>query len=150
LNADQEDGASADGVRGSVTQTTGATSVAPTADTVALSINASNGIGSVGQSFIFDADTLATDSSSLNANQFLAEINTVTATALTAGTGTIPLTGGTFKLNSGTTINDSTDMNVLTPAVLDLNGNSETFDGLNGTGSVTSGVAGAVTLTVGF
>src|SRR5262249_39767205 len=92
LNADQEGGASADGVRGSVTQTTAATSVAPTANTLALSINAANGIGGAGQSFVFDADTLSTDSSSLNANQFLTEINSVTVTSLTAGTGTITLT----------------------------------------------------------
>jgi autotransporter-associated beta strand protein len=55
----------------------------------------------------------------------------------------------TVKLINANQIPDTTDVTTATGGVLNLNGQAETIDALNGTGSVTSSVAGAVTLTVG-
>ncbi len=79
--------------------------------------------------------------------------------------GTLVLTGSntythTTTINAGGTLrigsdnpsvlpNGSGKANVTVKGVLDLNGYAPTVNGLDGTGRVTSGVAGATTLTVG-
>ncbi|MFM9960443.1 MAG: beta-propeller fold lactonase family protein, partial [Planctomycetaceae bacterium] len=55
----------------------------------------------------------------------------------------------TVRLINANQIPDTTDVTIATGGVFDLNGQAETIDALTGTGSVTSSVAGAVTLTIG-
>ena len=79
-----------------------------------------------------------------------------------AGTGTLSLSGantyssdttvsaGTLRLGAANVIpNGAAKGNVSVAGTLDLNGNSETINGLSGAGTVTNGVAGTQTLTVG-
>ncbi|QDU26773.1 Hemolysin, chromosomal [Anatilimnocola aggregata] len=55
-----------------------------------------------------------------------------------------PFTSGNTNI-----LSDSTHITIAAPGSLDLNGNQETIGSLGGEGTVTSSVAGAVTLTVG-
>ena len=66
--------------------------------------------------------------------------------ALTIGNGSAT---DTVKLLAANQIPDTTDVSIATGGVFDLNARLETIDALTGTGSVTSSVAGAVTLTIG-
>ncbi len=66
--------------------------------------------------------------------------------ALTIGNGSGT---DTVKLINANQIPDTTDVVIATGGVLNLNGQAETIDALTGSGSVTSGIAGAVTLTIG-
>ncbi len=62
-----------------------------------LQITAGGAIGSSGNDITFDADNLATDTSSNNGDQYLKSLSAVslsTANALNAGSGTITLDGG--------------------------------------------------------
>jgi len=136
---------------GTLTQMTNATSVSATSGN--LAITAGGGVGSSGQAFVFNVSTLTSDSHTSNGNQFLADAATAqlnAPTALDAGTGTITLTTGTFQITSGAggnAIADTSPLTIDSPAILDLNGNNETVDSLNGNGLVTDNV-GAATLTV--
>ena len=75
----------------------------------------------------------------------------------TAGLNAIagPLTIGngsgtdTVKLINANQVPDATDVTIAIGGVLDLNGKAEDIDGLNGTGSVTSGAAGSITFGIG-
>lgn len=151
LFADHEDGASADGVRGSVTQTTGSTSVAAVSPTT-LNINASNGVGALALPFILNiggvGSSLTVNTSTLNTNQFLQATATLagltTPSALNAGLGTITLTGGTFQITagaSGNAITDNSPLVINSPGILDLNGQTEQVLTLAGTGTVTNSAA---------
>lgn len=66
--------------------------------------------------------------------------------SLVIGDGT---NSATAKLNSGTQIDDSTDVTINSQGTLDLNGQSETIDGLFGAGNVTNNGTAASTLSVG-
>ena len=79
-----------------------------------------------------------------------------------AGIGTLSLSGantysndtavsaGTLRLGAANVIPNGVDKgNVSVAGTLDLNGNSETINGLSGAGTITNGVAGTQTLTVG-
>src|SRR5262249_20460421 len=122
-----------------------------------LSITAGGSIGSAGVGDInFQANNLTTDTSAGSGSQFLNASGTTqlgTANALNAGMGTITLTGGTFQIQAsagGNAIADTSQLTVNSPALLDLNGQTERFDGLNGNGTATAGVAATTsTLTVG-
>jgi predicted outer membrane repeat protein len=135
---------------GTVTQTTAATSVTATSGN--LAITAGGGVGSAAQSLVFNVNTLTSDSSAGNGNQFLADTATAhlaVANALNAGTGTLTLTAGNFQIlggAGGNAITDTSPVVANTPAVLDLNSNSETVWSLAGTGSV---ALGSGTLTTG-
>ncbi len=66
--------------------------------------------------------------------------------------GNTTISAGTLKLNVANALPHGAGKgNVIVSAAgtLDLNGQSPTFNGLTGTGTVTSGVAGSVTLTLG-
>src|SRR5439155_191858 len=62
-------------------------------------------------------------------------------------TGTTTVTAATLVVGSNNTIPGTSD--VTDKGTLDLDGHSDTLAALAGTGTVTSSVAGAVTLTVG-
>ncbi len=65
-------------------------------------------------------------------------------------TGDTSISAGTLKLGSGSAIPSGLGKgNVAVSGTLDLNGNSAGINGLSGAGTVTSSVAGSVTLTVG-
>src|SRR5262249_29048605 len=102
------------------------------------------------------AANLRVNTSAGNGPQFLSAAGTTALNvpnALNAGTGTITLTNGTFQIQSGAggnAIYDCSSLTVNAPAVLDLNGNSEAIDALNGNGTITNGAAAtSVTPTLG-
>src|SRR5262249_18442398 len=120
-----------------------------------LFLTSNGGIGTSGSDFEFSVTSVNADSSAGNGDQFLKAVGTAnlgTTNALNAGTGTITLTGGTFQIQAsagGNAIADTSQLTVNSPAILDLNGQSESFDGLNGNGTVTDGVAATTsTLTL--
>jgi autotransporter-associated beta strand protein len=117
----------------------------------------------------FDTSTFA-GSVTLDANSFLFANATLTLTGhvmggsgfLKQGSGVLVLTNpandysggttlqlGTLRLGAAGVVPDTSDVDIQGSSSLDLNGFDETIDGLNNAGTVTSGVAGAVTLTVG-
>ncbi len=116
-----------------------------------LSITSSGAIGDSGNSLEMSVANLTTNSSSGGNDQFLSTSGSVSVAAggINAGTGTIELVSGTFQLSAPELIGDESNVTVTSPAVLDLNGNPETFDGLAGTGTLNSAMADAE-LTVGF
>ncbi len=118
------------------------------ANRVALT-SGNGGIGASGNPLSFDANQLVTNSSG-NANQFLKEAGSVLidVAGLTAGTGTIQFSGGTFTLNGSNRIADSTLLDVPSGATFKLNGFLETVAGLTGNGSVLNGSATAGSLTL--
>ena len=63
--------------------------------------------------------------------------------------GATTITGGTLRLGAAGVLPNTTDVTITSPGILDLNGLAESIDGLAGNGTVTSGIAGAVTFTVG-
>ncbi|MDA1165598.1 MAG: hypothetical protein O3B13_21080, partial [Planctomycetota bacterium] len=75
---------------GTVTQASSFTAVT----TNNLEVTANNGIGTGAQFLQVAVDSLTTDSSGNNADQFIAETNTLTALDLDAGTGDITLVAG--------------------------------------------------------
>src|SRR5262249_27220977 len=106
--------------------------------------------------FEFNVTQLFTSSAPGNGNQFLKAVGTAkldgSSNALDAGTGTITLTGGTFQVQAATAvhaISATSQLTVNSPANLDLNGQSESIDGLSGNGTVTDSAAKTSTLTVG-
>ncbi|MCX7423287.1 MAG: FG-GAP-like repeat-containing protein [Planctomycetia bacterium] len=112
-------------------------------------ISGSGGIGVSGNPLSFDANQLVTNSSG-NANQFLKEAGSVLidVAGLTAGTGTIQFSGGTFTLNGSNRIADSTLLDVPSGATFKLNGFLETIAGLTGSGSVLNGSGSLGNLTL--
>ena len=69
---------------------------------------------------------------------------------MNAGTGTVTLTGGTFKDQAANAITAADSMTVTSPGVFDLGGNNQTINVLGGTGTVTdSGAAAALTVAGG-
>jgi autotransporter-associated beta strand protein len=69
--------------------------------------------------------------------------STISAASLTLGGG------GTFALGAAERIANTTDVSIATATALNLAGFSETIDALTGSGTVTSSVSGAATLSVG-
>ncbi len=63
--------------------------------------------------------------------------------------GGTTLASGTLRLGAAGVDPNTSDVEVQPSTTLDLNGFNETIDGLSQSGTVTSGVAGSVTLTVG-
>jgi len=64
--------------------------------------------------------------------------------------GNTTVTAGTLRLGASNVIPDGSGFgNVTVSGTLDLNGNSETINGLSGGGTINSSVAGTPTLTVG-
>ncbi|WP_425619265.1 PA14 domain-containing protein [Anatilimnocola sp. NA78] len=84
-----------------------------------------------------DVTTLTTNTSAGNAAQTLREVNSTTLTSLNAGSGSISLAAGTFNLGSGTSIADTSPLNV--GGTLSLNGFSESVHSLAGNGTVNLG-----------
>jgi autotransporter-associated beta strand protein len=139
-----------DSVRGTITQTTAATSVT----TNQLIVTAA-GVGTATQPLVFDAGRLTVDTSALNGNQFLREVGTVTVVNLNAGngagtptSGTSTLTGGTFLLASSSAVAPTTAMLVQPAAIFNLNNFSVALGSLAGGGNVQIPGAGT-TLTTG-
>ena len=62
--------------------------------------------------------------------------------------GATTITGGALRLGAAGVLPNTTDVTITSPGILDLNGLAESIDGLAGNGTVTSGIAGAVTFTV--
>src|SRR5262249_37181560 len=121
-----------------------------------LALTGNGGIGTAASDFEVNVTNLSADSSVGNGNQFLKAVGTAdldTAKALNAGAGTVTLTGGTFQIQDGAfgnAIDDMSELTVNSPAILDLNGQSESIDGLSGNGMVTDSAATTTsTLTVG-
>ncbi|HND55441.1 MAG TPA: autotransporter-associated beta strand repeat-containing protein, partial [Pirellulaceae bacterium] len=78
----------------------------------------------------------------------LAGSNTYTGrTSIVAGT--LRLKGGGSIGSASTVLSDSTDVNIAAGATLDLNGYSETFDGLSGAGTLTNSTNATITATIG-
>ena len=75
-------------------------------------------------------------------------LNSATTTN-TYGGGETAINAGTLRIGVTEVIPNSSNVTVHTGATLDLNNFSETINGLSGVGTVTSGVAGTPTLTVG-
>src|SRR5262249_1855385 len=122
-----------------------------------LALTGNGGIGTSGSDFEFSVTNLSADSSAGNGDQFLKAVGTAQLggfNALNAGNGTITLTGGTFQVQSGAggnAISDTSELTVNSPAILDMNGQSESIDGLFGNGTVTDSAATTTsTLTVGL
>ncbi len=63
--------------------------------------------------------------------------------------GATTINNGTLKLGASEVIPNGSDVSIAATKILDLNGFSETINSLAGSGKVTSGVAGNITLTVG-
>jgi autotransporter-associated beta strand protein len=120
---------------GSDLQTTGA---------VALSTGF---VGTAAAPLRVSAGSLSADTSTANGGQFYVVTGGTDATGLNAGTGTIDLGGGTFRLTNGTGIGDASRLTLEAGTTLDMNGTTEALDRLTGTGTVTS--AAAAVLTVG-
>ncbi|TVS20446.1 MAG: hypothetical protein EA424_03935, partial [Planctomycetaceae bacterium] len=148
---------SLDSSGGDVTLTTGGTG-AITSGAAATDIDAgagaimlaagSGGIGASGNPVVVSS-TLASALTALtagNADQFLAATDSIGVLALSAGSGTITLADGTFKLSSAGAL---PDRRLVVNGQLDLNGHSPSIGGLDGSGTVTSSAAGDVILTVG-
>jgi autotransporter-associated beta strand protein len=135
---------------GIVSQTTAAISVSAPGGN--LGIIAGGGAGIASQPLGVNVNTLTVDSHAGGGPHYLADSGTahlVVANALNAGTGTLTLTGGTFQIATsagGNALADTSAVAVLSPAILDLNGNSETVLALAGSGGVT---LGSGTLTSG-
>jgi hypothetical protein len=68
-------------------------------------------IGAAGDAISLAAASLTTDSSASGDNQYLAETDSVTATSINAGTGTLELTGGELDLATNS-VNDNTNLTV--------------------------------------
>ena len=121
------------------------------ASTVALT--SAGAVGASGQDVQIASTSLTSNTAANNSNQFLSETGTAQlahTNALNTGSGTIKLDGGTFQITTGAAGNaiaDASPLTVNSPAILDLHGNSETIDTLNGSGSVIDS-ATAATLTV--
>ena len=108
-------------------------------------------IGASGDELSLAADSLLTDSSASNSDQFLSEVDTLSVTSVDAGSATLHILAGDFSLNAADVINDATGINLadVAGAVLALNGNDEIFAGLAGGGTTGGHVTlGAQTLTV--
>ncbi len=105
----------------------------------AMSITAATGIGSSTNPLKFNVDNIGTDTRDSNGDQFLSESNlallTSSTQSLQAGTGTITLAGGDFRLAGGGI------------SAANLTGSSSAT--LSGTGSVNANVAGALTVAPG-
>ena len=71
-----------------------------------------------------------------------------TLTEITSNSGTITLTGGTFRLSDSDRIDDDCPLVVAFGATLQLNGFNETLFALQGSGTVVNGSATAATLSV--
>jgi len=69
--------------------------------------------------------------------------------AVNTYTGATTVSGGTLRLGIANAVNAASAVTVAAGATLDLNGFSDTIGSLAGGGTVTSGVAGAVTLNAG-
>ncbi len=154
LNGDQE-GAGGDTDRGGVTQT--GTTVSVTAST--LSIVGPETIGQSGTPLHFNVNSLTTNSSALNGDQFVREVNSVTLTSINAGTGTFTMmTSGEFDLTTDAIAN-TTLVVVENGATLDVNGATDTVASvavrtggfLKGNGTLTAPVtANGGTVTPGL
>ncbi|MBM3996179.1 MAG: hypothetical protein FJ303_18810, partial [Planctomycetes bacterium] len=133
-----------------ITQTGAATTVSTSGN---LALVAPDGMGTSGQSLVLGVDTLTSNSSGNNGNQFLAAATTIrlnTTNALNAGNGTITLTSGTFQIQAGAAGNaiaNTSPLAVNSPAILDINGNNETVTSVAGNGNVTD-TGAAATFTV--
>ena len=135
---------------GAISSTTGAT-IITVGGTGTISLKAASGnMGTSGSPLILSGANLDTTTSS-NDNQFLSASSSITIdpTGLGAGTGTIELDAGTFKLGGSQRINDNTSL-TLNGGTFDLNSFIETIGGLNGSSSglVTNSTGTLGTLTV--
>jgi len=75
---------------------------------------------------------------------------TLTLSGANTYAGNTTIDAGTIKLSGGSAIPDGTGKgDVAVDGTLDLNGTSETINGLSGSGTVDNSAAGAATLTVG-
>lgn len=109
----------------------------------------SGGLGTSGNPIITDASTLVATTNG-NASAFLKEIDSVSIASLglSAGSGVITLTGGTFRLGGSNRIHDSSKLVVEAGAKFQLNGFNEALISLMGGGSVINGSTTPATLTV--
>ena len=105
------------------------------------SLTTAAAIGTSGNPIQLAATSLTTVTSANNSSQFLTTAGTVTASSLNAGSGTITLAGtGTFQAGSPTALTSTSSFAV--NGTLDLHGNSETINGLSGSGTVDNTVGG--------
>ncbi len=124
-------------------------------DIRAVVVTISAGSGGVGESLnplAINADFL-NSSTSGNGDQVISEVNkvndlTIGTSGLNAGTGTIHLDSGVFKLDGSDRINDGTVLSVGPSATFQLNGFAETLGGLSDSGSVINGSSTAGGLTI--
>ena len=70
-----------------------------------VTLNAAGAIGTATATdhIALSATSLVTNTAAANGNQFLTEVDTVDVTSMTAGTGDITVTAGTFLLNGTAT-----------------------------------------------
>jgi autotransporter-associated beta strand protein len=109
---------------------TGGITVGSPIDTAAGSISLTG--SSISGSGVLTAGGLSTSTSAASGNQSLTVVGTVSVTELNAGTGTIALNAGTFRL-SGNVVNAASALD-LNGATLDLNANSISVAALSGAG----------------
>lgn len=141
---------------GNVTLTTGGSGAIlsgnATSDIRAAGVALTSGSGGIGAS----GNPLTTDASNLtattngNADSFLSEIDSLTigSAGVSAGTGTITLASGTFRLGGSNRIDDNSTLDIASGATFQLNGLNDSLASLKGSGSVINGAATASTLTV--
>ena len=115
-----------------------------------ITLNAGSGGIGTNVNFVRLAGTTVIAGTTSNAGINLAEADNITIAAggLNSGSGTVALDGGTFKLSGNELIPNAASLFVNSGAVFDLQGQSETINGLNGAGSLDSSV-GSSLLTVG-
>ena len=122
-----------------------------------VTLTSAGTIGGSGDELSLAATSLETDTSASDGDQFLSEADSISVTSLNAGSGTVTISGGTFALGSGTSVTDTTTIDVATGGTLDVNGQTETLTqvtvsggSLVGTGTLSSPVsAGSGTVAPG-
>src|SRR5262249_17529992 len=125
-----------------------ATNLAGSADlgnSIAVTLVSAGPIGTINQPLQLGTTNLSADTSANNSNQFLSETGTAqlaSTNSLNAGAGTITLEGAAFQITgaaAGNAIADTSPLTLQSPALLDLDGQSETVDSLNGSGLISGG-----------
>ncbi|MEC5126218.1 Calx-beta domain-containing protein, partial [Verrucomicrobiales bacterium BCK34] len=86
----------------------------------AVTLSAVNGsIGAGGSPVTLNANSISTDTSTSNGNQFISEFDSVIVTAFNAGGGVVQLEGGEFDLATDDAVADTTSIVVEAGAILD-------------------------------
>jgi CSLREA domain-containing protein len=118
-----------------------------------MSITAPAGIGTLTNAIDLGATSLTASTNNNVINFNTAGTINIGAAGFSAGTNTVVLSGGTFVATDSSSFDDNSDLRFgSAAAVFNLNGFSETVDALSSVDAddqIISGVAGAVTLTIG-